>query len=52
VVDDGDIVTAGGVTSGLDLALHLVERYKDAETAQFAERLLEHRRRPALVTVA
>ena len=27
VVDDGDIVTAGGVTSGLDLALHLVERH-------------------------
>lgn len=26
VVDDGDVVTAGGVTSGLDLALHLVER--------------------------
>ena len=29
-VDDGDIVTAGGVTSGLDLALHLVERFADA----------------------
>ena len=26
VVDDGDVVTAGGVTAGLDLALHLVER--------------------------
>jgi transcriptional regulator GlxA family with amidase domain len=26
VVDDGDVLTAGGVTSGLDLALHLVER--------------------------
>ncbi|ADQ67019.1 transcriptional regulator containing an amidase domain and an arac-type DNA-binding hth domain [Halogeometricum borinquense DSM 11551] len=25
-VDDGDVLTAGGVTSGLDLALHLVER--------------------------
>jgi transcriptional regulator GlxA family with amidase domain len=30
-VDDGDIVSAGGVTSGLDLALHLVERFGDAE---------------------
>ena len=29
-VDDGDIVSAGGVTSGLDLALHLVERFADA----------------------
>jgi transcriptional regulator GlxA family with amidase domain len=27
VVDDGDVVTAGGVTSGLDLALDLVERF-------------------------
>jgi transcriptional regulator GlxA family with amidase domain len=26
VVDDGDVVTAGGVTSGLDLAVHLVRR--------------------------
>ena len=26
VVDDGDLVTSGGVTSGLDMALHLVER--------------------------
>ena len=26
VVDDGDLVTAGGVTSGLDLGLHLVGR--------------------------
>ena len=27
VVDDGDLITAGGVTSGLDLALHLVRRF-------------------------
>jgi transcriptional regulator GlxA family with amidase domain len=26
VVDDGDVITAGGVTSGIDLALHIVER--------------------------
>jgi len=26
VVDDGDLVTAGGVTSGIDMALWLVER--------------------------
>jgi transcriptional regulator GlxA family with amidase domain len=45
VVDDGDIVTAGGVTSGLDLALHLVERYFGAEAALAAERELEYERR-------
>jgi transcriptional regulator GlxA family with amidase domain len=33
-VDDGDLVTAGGVTSGLDLALHLVERFSDASVAE------------------
>jgi transcriptional regulator GlxA family with amidase domain len=26
VVDEGDVVTAGGVTAGIDLGLHLVER--------------------------
>jgi transcriptional regulator GlxA family with amidase domain len=52
VVDDGDVLTAGGVTSGLDLALHLVERYKGAEVADFAERLLEHERRRAEVVTA
>ncbi len=33
VVDDGDVLTAGGVTSGLDLALHLVEREAGREIA-------------------
>lgn len=34
VVDDGDVLTAGGVTSGLDLALHLVGRLCGEEVAQ------------------
>jgi transcriptional regulator GlxA family with amidase domain len=33
VVDDGDILTAGGVTSGLDLAFHLVKREFGEEIA-------------------
>jgi transcriptional regulator GlxA family with amidase domain len=43
VVDDGDIVTAAGVTSGLDLALHLVAEIlgHDAALASAAE--IEHR---------
>jgi transcriptional regulator GlxA family with amidase domain len=32
-VDDGDIMTAGGVTSGIDLALHIVETEAGAEAA-------------------
>lgn len=34
VVDDGDVVTAGGVTSGLDLAFHLVDREFGSEVAR------------------
>jgi len=33
VVDDGDVITAGGVTSGIDLALALVERAAGREVA-------------------
>lgn len=45
VVDDGDIITAGGVTSGLDLALWIVERCVNAQTAQQVERRMEYERR-------
>jgi transcriptional regulator GlxA family with amidase domain len=45
VVDDGDLVTCGGVTSGIDLGLWLVERFFDPETAVFAEEVLEYERR-------
>ena len=31
VVDEGNILTAGGVTSGIDLGLHLVERFAGAD---------------------
>jgi transcriptional regulator GlxA family with amidase domain len=51
VVDDGDILTCGGVTSGLDLALHLVEREWGAELAGQIAELMEHERRgPVAVT--
>jgi transcriptional regulator GlxA family with amidase domain len=45
VVDDGDLVTAGGVTSGLDLALWLLERHFGNEVASAVEGRLEHERR-------
>ncbi len=45
VVDDGDILTAGGVTSGLDLVLWLVERFVGPQAALLAERELEYERR-------
>ena len=34
VVDDGDIITAAGVTSGIDLALYLIERELGPEAAK------------------
>jgi len=45
VVDDGDVITAGGVTSGLDLTLWLVERFISAESAHALEGSLEYERR-------
>lgn len=45
VVDDGDLVTAGGVTSGLDLALWLLERELGPQAATDTEQFLEYERR-------
>jgi transcriptional regulator GlxA family with amidase domain len=45
VVDDGDVITSSGVTSGLDLALWLVERFVGPATAHRIERELEYERR-------
>ncbi|MEA2479920.1 MAG: hypothetical protein QOJ07_1842 [Thermoleophilaceae bacterium] len=44
VVDDGDILTAGGVTSGIDLALWLVEREHGTELADRVAAEIEHTR--------
>lgn len=45
VVDDGNLVTGGGVTSGLDVALYLVERELGPRIAYEVERLFEFERR-------
>ncbi|MFE5957099.1 DJ-1/PfpI family protein [Streptomyces rubiginosohelvolus] len=45
VVDDGDLVTGAGVTSGLDLALHLLEREAGPRIAHAVEELFAHERR-------
>ncbi|MCW3011460.1 MAG: ThiJ/PfpI domain protein [Solirubrobacterales bacterium] len=45
VIDDGDLVSAGGVTSGLDLGLWLLERFVGPQVALLAERELEYERR-------
>jgi transcriptional regulator GlxA family with amidase domain len=50
VVDDGDLVTAGGITSGLDLALHLLERSYGSRVAIAVEKLFEYERRGTVWT--
>jgi len=45
VVDDGDIITAGGITCGLDLTLWLVEKFLGAQAAHTLEEQLEYERR-------
>lgn len=45
VVDDGDLLTAGGVTAGIDLALHLVERERGEGAAWTGARRIEYEQR-------
>lgn len=45
VVDDGDLVTGAGVTSGLDLGLYLLEREVGPQIARAVEELFAHERR-------
>lgn len=49
VVDDGDLTTAGGVTSGIDLALYLVEREVGPEVADRIATVMEYERRGEVV---
>jgi transcriptional regulator GlxA family with amidase domain len=48
VVDDGDVLTAGGVTSGLDLALWIVDRHAGAALAAAVAAEIEHERSRAV----
>ena len=45
IVDDGDIITAGGITSSIDLGLHLLERFVSSKIAQQVSEKLEYDRR-------
>jgi transcriptional regulator GlxA family with amidase domain len=50
VVDDGDLVTSGAVTSGLDLALHLLDRTYGPQVALGVEELFAYERRGTVWT--
>lgn len=42
-VDEGNIVTAAGVSAGIDMSLHLVERLFGREVAESTARYMEYR---------
>jgi transcriptional regulator GlxA family with amidase domain len=48
VVDDGTLITAGGITAGIDLALHVVEREYGVEVADGIAATMEYTRDPDL----
>jgi transcriptional regulator GlxA family with amidase domain len=45
VVDDGDLMTAAGITSGIDLALYIVEQEAGVEIAEKVADEIEYERR-------
>ena len=47
VVDEGNILTAGGVTSGIDLGLHLVERFAGADARVRVARQMDYPYQPS-----
>jgi transcriptional regulator GlxA family with amidase domain len=45
-VDDGTVVTSAGVSAGIDMALHLVKRLHDEETARSVRRYIQYEPSP------
>lgn len=45
IVDYGDVITSRGVTSGIDLALWIIERFAGANIAAAVENRMEYERR-------
>jgi transcriptional regulator GlxA family with amidase domain len=41
-VDDGDVITAAGVSAGIDMALHLVKRLVNADRAREVRRYIQY----------
>ena len=47
-VDEGDVITAAGVSAGIDMALHLVARLHSPERAREVGRYIEYDPEPPL----
>lgn len=50
VVDDGSVITCGGVTSGIDLSLWLVERFWNQAIANRVAAYIEYQRSDSIMT--
>jgi transcriptional regulator GlxA family with amidase domain len=47
-VDDGDLITSAGVSTGIDMALHLVSRFAGTERALAVQREIQYDPQPPL----
>ena len=45
-VQDGNVITAAGVSAGIDMALYLVNVLKDAQTARNVQKMMEYYPKP------
>ncbi len=45
-VDTGDVITAAGVSAGIDMALHLVARLSSEERAREVKRMIQYDPQP------
>ncbi len=45
-IDHGDVITAAGISAGIDMTLHLVERLAGRELAEATARQMEYRWQP------
>ena len=45
-VHDGNVITAAGVSAGIDMALYLVSLLKDAQTARDVQKMMEYYPKP------
>lgn len=41
-VDDGAVISSAGVSAGIDMSLHVIERLRGAEAAESSARLMEY----------
>jgi transcriptional regulator GlxA family with amidase domain len=45
-VDDGNVVTAAGISVGIDMALHLIARLDSVERAREVRRYIQYEPQP------